>query len=153
MLVGTHAEVLEGLTGVLGSAEEEGVATGGGAEGELVEGDGLAAGSGDASAGGGGEAQGSDGQLGDGQETVVVSDGSDDDDGALVLLVQVADNAGDGDGRAVDARHEETAQDDLVEVGVGATCSGLVDFLSFVAGFLDRGKTYGSRSGTASREA
>lgn len=123
VLVGTEAEVLDGLAGVLGAAEEQGVASGGGAEGKLVEGDGLTAGGSNAGTGGGGEAESRNGDLGDGQETVVVGDGANDDDGLLLVAVlDVGGNAGEGDGRAVDARHEEAAQDNLVEVGLRAAC-------------------------------
>lgn len=115
-----HAEVLEGLTGVLGAAEEQGVGTGGLLEGELVQGDGLAAGSGDAGAGGGGEAHGGDLHLGDLEQAVVVGDGADNDNGLLLVAVlEVAGNARQGDGGAVDAGHKEAAQDNLVEGRVG----------------------------------
>lgn len=69
--------MLEGLAGVLGSTEEEGVGTGGGAGGDLVDGQGLAAGLDDACAGRRGEAERSDGELGELEEAVVVSDGAD----------------------------------------------------------------------------
>ena len=122
VLVRSHAEVLEGLTGVLGTTEDEGVGTSGSAEGELVEGDGLTAGSEDAGTGGGGEAEGSDGELGELEQAVVVGDGADNNDGALLaLLVGVGDNARQRHGRAVDLRHEQAAKNDLVERGVGTT--------------------------------
>jgi hypothetical protein len=79
--VGTHAEMLDGLTGVLGSTEEEGVGSSGEAGGDLIHGEALAAGLLDAGTGRGGEAHGRDGELGELEETVVVSDGSD-----LILL-------------------------------------------------------------------
>lgn len=63
--MGTETEVLDGLAGVLGATEEEGVGTGGGAEGDLIDGQSLTTGSDDASTGGRGEAEGSDGKLGD----------------------------------------------------------------------------------------
>lgn len=123
MLVGTESEVLDGLTGVLGSTEEEGVASGRGAEGKLIQGEDLAAGSQDARAGSGGEAEGSDAELGDGQETVVIGDGADDDDGLVVgLLGDVGDDSGEGHRGPVDAGHEEAAEDDLVEGRLGAAC-------------------------------
>lgn len=90
MLVGAHAEVLDGLTGVLGATEQEGVASGGGTESELVEGEALTTSSENAGTGGGSESQSSDGDLGDLEETVVVGDGADDDDG-LVSLVAAGD--------------------------------------------------------------
>lgn len=117
--VGTEAEVLDGLTGVLGATEDEGVATGGGAEGKLVEGDGLTTGGEDAGTGGGGEAEGSNGHLGEGEHAVVIGDGADDDDGALLLLGGVGHNAGEGDWGPVDLGHKQAAEDDLVEGRVG----------------------------------
>ena len=120
--VGTEAEVLDGLTGVLGATEDQGVAAGGGTQSKLVQGDGLTAGGDDAGTGGGGESQGSDGDLGEGQQTVVVGDGADNNDGALLtLLVDVGNNAAQGDGRTVDLGHEQAAQDDLVEGRIGTT--------------------------------
>lgn len=121
MLVGTEAEVLDGLTGVLGTAEKEGVGTGGLLESKLVESDGLAASGSDAGAGSGGKAEGRDGDLRDGQEAVVIGDSADNDDGLLLVAVlEVGRNTGERDGRAVDAAHEEAAEHDLVEGRVSA---------------------------------
>ena len=75
--MGTEAEMLERLTGVLGSTEEEGVGSGGETGSDLIDGEGLAAGLDDARAGGGGEAESRNGELGKLKETVVVGDGSD----------------------------------------------------------------------------
>jgi hypothetical protein len=122
VLVGTEAEVLDGLAGVLGATEDQGVAAGRGTQGKLVQGDGLAASGNDAGTGGGGEAQGSDVDLGEGQQAVVVGDGADNNNGALLtLLVDVGHNAGQRHGRTVDLGHEKAAEDDLVERGVGTT--------------------------------
>jgi len=120
VLVGAHAEVLDSFAGILGATEDQGVAASGGTQGQLVQGDGLTAGGDDASAGGGGESQSGDVGLGEGQEAVVISDGTDDDDGALLALLDVGDNAGQGDGRAVDLGHEQPAEHNLVEGGVGS---------------------------------
>lgn len=124
MLVGTEAEVLDGLTGLLGAAQEQGVSTRGLLQSKLVQGEGTAAGSGQAGTGSGGEAQGSDLDLGDGQQAVVVGDGADNDNGLLgaVTVAGVGSNARQRDGRAVDARHKEAAQDDLVEGSIGTAC-------------------------------
>jgi hypothetical protein len=62
VLVGTEAEVLDGLTGVLGATEENGVGTGRGPQSNLVNGEGLTTSSLDAGTGRGGEAESSDGQ-------------------------------------------------------------------------------------------
>ena len=87
MLVGTEAEVLDGLTGVLGATEDQSVATGRSTESKLVQSDGLTTGGDDASASSGGETKGSDSHLGESEEAVVVRDSSDNDDGALLALL------------------------------------------------------------------
>ena len=152
MLVGTEAEMLEGLTSVLGATEQQGVGTGGLLKSELIKGLGLAAGSNDASTGGGGEAQSSDIDLGDLEEAVVIGDGTDNNDGLLLVAVlEVGGNAGEGDGRAVDARHEEATEHDLVEGRVGTACGRKVSFVLRNNHRESPGqKTYEPRSGKAS---
>ena len=86
--VGTEAEVLVGLTGVLGATDEDDVGASGGTEGELVEGDALTAGGDDAGTGGSSEAESADGELGALDHADVVGDlGNSGHDLALVLLV------------------------------------------------------------------
>ena len=75
--VGTEAKVLDGLTRVLGAAEEDGVGTSGETGSNLVDGESLTAGLLNAGAGRGSEAQGSDRELGELEEAVVVGDGAD----------------------------------------------------------------------------
>lgn len=119
----THAEVLDSLTGVLGSTQDQSVAAGRGTQSKLIQGDGLTTGLDDASTSSGGETQSSDSDLGEGQEAVVIGDGSDNDDDALLaLLVDVADDTGQRNGGAVDLGHKETSEDDLVEAGVRSAC-------------------------------
>ena len=77
VLVGTHTEVLDSLTGVLGAAEEEGVGTGGETGGDLVDGEDLTAGLLDAGTSRGGDAEGRNGELGELKQAVVVGDGAD----------------------------------------------------------------------------
>ena len=81
VLVGAHAEVLDGLARVALAAEEDGVRTSRSTHRELVEGQRLATSLQDALLGRRGEAQGSNRQLGDLKEADIVGDGSDDDDG------------------------------------------------------------------------
>lgn len=120
MLVGAKAKVLESLAAVLGTTEDQGVAASGGTESKLVQSNGLTTSGDDASAGGGGETQSSDGHLGDGEKTVVISNGADDNDGALLAFgVDVGNNAGQGDGGPVDLGHEKSTENNLVEGGVG----------------------------------
>ena len=75
--VGTEAEVLEGLTGVLGSTEEEGVGTSGETGGNLVDGEALTTRLLNARASRGSEAESRNRELGDLKHAVVVSDGAD----------------------------------------------------------------------------
>ena len=66
------------------------------------------------------------GKLGDLQQTLVVRDGADHDDDLIIIIAgflrRVGDDAGDGDGGAVDAGHEEAAEDYFVEGRVGSAC-------------------------------
>lgn len=121
--MGTEAEVLDSLTRVLGATEQEGVGTSGLLQSQLVEGDDLAAGRGDAGTGGGGHTERGNRQLGDGQETVVIGDGADNDNRlVLAAVLDVGRNAGERDGGAVDAAHKQAAQDHLVEGSISAAC-------------------------------
>lgn len=137
MRVGTEAEVLDGLTGILGATEEEGVGTGRGAHGQLIDGQGLTAGSDNAGTGGVGVAQGGNRQLGELQETVVVGDGADQDDGlALVSLAGVLVGSGGNDlgerhGGAVDLAHHQAAEDSGVELAVGTAFAQKMSALRF----------------------
>jgi len=132
VLVGAHAEVLDSLSGVLWSSQQNNVAASWGSHGQLVESQALTAGLLDSGTGSRGESQSSDGQLGDDVHSVVVGDCADDCDGlALVGLLggwgaDFAVNAGEGHGWAVDSRHEQSLEDDLVEVGIGSSCASSV---------------------------
>lgn len=63
--VGTEAEMLDGLAGVPGTTEEEGVGAGRVAGGNLIDGEGLAAGLLDAGTRSGSEAKSGNGELGE----------------------------------------------------------------------------------------
>lgn len=126
MLVWAKAEVLDGLTGVLWSPEEESVGAGGGTEGELIEGEGLTTGSEDPGASAGGEPQSSDRELGDLQEAVVVGDSADNDNRLSLGLPSIGNKAGEGDRRPVDVGLRETLGNSLVELAGGtATQEGV----------------------------
>lgn len=128
MAVGTEAEVLNSLTGVLGATEDQGVASGGSTESKLVQGNGLTASGDNAGAGSGGESQSSDSHLGELEQAVIIGDGTDNDDGSLLaLLVDVGDNSGQGDGRAVDLGRKQTSENDLVEGRVGSASQEAVE--------------------------
>lgn len=127
MLVGTEAEVLDGLTAVLGSTKDQSVASGRSTESELIEGDGLTTGGSNSGTGSGSESKSGNGGLGESQKSVVIGDGADNDDGALLaLLVDVGNNAGQRNGGAVDLGHEESSKDNLVEGGIGTACGAFV---------------------------
>lgn len=128
MLVGTEAEVLHSLTSVLGTTEQQCVGTGGLLQGELVKSLGSAASSQDTGTGGGGESQGSDVHLGHLEQTSVIGDSANNDNGLLLVAVlDVGVDAGQRHGGAVHAGHKQTAQDDLVEGGVGTACRIEID--------------------------
>lgn len=151
MRVGTEAEVLDGLTGVLGATEEQSVGTGRGTQSKLVQGEGLTTGLLDTGAGGGGETQSSDGKLGDVQEAVVIGDGADHDHGlALLRLVDVRGDARKRNRGAVDARHEEAAENGLVEVGLRAACQR--SQISFRSRLKFEGKNSSFRLSAATQE-
>ena len=116
VLVGTHAEVLDGLARVPLAAEQDRVRAGGRAHGELVKGEDLATGLEDALLGGGGETEGGDRQLGDLKQTDVVGDGANGDNDLGVTVGRIRsllDNAGKGNGGAVGLGEEETVEDGL----------------------------------------
>jgi hypothetical protein len=120
VLVRAEAEVLDGLTVALRATENKGVAASGGSESELVERDGLTTGGNNAGTGGSSESQSSDGHLGEGEQTVVISNSADSDDGAfLALFVGVRNDTRQRDGRAVNLGHKEASKNHLVEGGIG----------------------------------
>jgi hypothetical protein len=71
-------------------------------------------------AGGSGKSQSGNRDLGEGQEAVVIGNGTNDNDGPLLVLLDVGDNARQRDGGSVNLRHEETAEDNLVEGRIGS---------------------------------
>lgn len=81
MLVGAHAKVLDGLTSVPLSAEEQSSSTGGCTSGELIKRQGLSSSIQDALLGTASEPECGDGERGRAfGETNVVCDGSNDND-------------------------------------------------------------------------
>jgi len=91
-------------------------------ESELIESDDLTTSGQDTGTGSLSDAEGADLELGDLQETNVIGDGTDDNSGLVgtCISLHLADQAGQRHWWTVDARHKETLQDDLVEVGAGA---------------------------------
>jgi hypothetical protein len=120
--VWTHAEVLDGLSGVLWSSEEKSVASGWSSQSQLIQGQNLTPGCENPSTSCGSEAKSRNTQLGNGQQTVVIGDGANDD-GCLVVrfLGSVSNNSRNGDWRSIDARHKQSAKNDLVKGRIGST--------------------------------
>jgi hypothetical protein len=122
VLVGAKAEVLDSLAGVLGATEDQGVGASRGTESQLIKGNSLSTSSSDAGAGGSSESQSGDRDLGESQEAVVIGNGTNDYDSPLLVLLNVGDNARQRDGWSVDLRHEQTAENNLVEGRIGSAC-------------------------------
>lgn len=96
VLMGPKAKVLDSLSGVLGSSEEEGVASSGSSQSQLIQSQSLSSCIEDASTSGGSESEGGNAELRNSQETVVIGDCANYDNGLVVgLLGGVRDNSGD----------------------------------------------------------
>ena len=124
VLVRAHAKVLDGFARVLGASDQDRVRSGGRTLCELVESQDLTTGGKDASACGLGETESRDGELGNFQQSVVISDGTNNNDGlgaARCLLCDTTRVAGQVDdsrkrhGRSVDLGHKQASQNRLVE--------------------------------------
>ena len=92
--------MLLGLTSSVGS-QEEGVGAGGGLHHELVKSQALATSLCDSGAGGLGEAEGSNVDLGHIEESLVVGDGGNADNGTVSLSSEMLDELGEGERGAV----------------------------------------------------
>jgi hypothetical protein len=119
VLMGTHTEVLNRLTRVLGTTDEDSVGTSRSTEGQLIQSKDFTTSLQDTSLGSLGKVKSSNRELGEVQKTRIIGNGTNNNN-SLTFLV-VLDNTRDGDGRTVDTRHKETLQDNLVEVGVSTT--------------------------------
>lgn len=107
------------LASVALALDQDGVVAGRSEQGQLVEGDDLAASLCDTLASLLGDTEGTDAQFRDLEQTQIIGDGSHDDGnvafGGLTVLQQ-ADDALQRDHRAIDFAHKQTLQDDLVEL-------------------------------------
>lgn len=126
VLVRAKTEVLDRLPSVFRSPNEKGVTSSRRPQRKLIKGQSLASGCLDPGTSGSCEPQSSDGELGNRKKAVVISDGTDNDDGFVVIVGRVwvgtvLDDAGDRDWGPVDLRHKETAENSLVEGTVGTT--------------------------------
>lgn len=146
VLVRAEAEVLDGLAGVLLAADEHGVGASGRTGGELVEGEALTASSLNAGTSGVGEAEGSNRELGQLKNTVVVGDGADNNNGLgglgsrggnTTLRLGQVDDARDRHRGLVDLGHIQAAEDGLVEAAVRAAGKEAVE-LCVAVGEVDR---------------
>jgi len=115
VLVWSEAEVLDSFSGILWASEENGVAASWRSESQLIQCQNLTSGSKNAGTGGSGEAESSYANLGNGEETVVIGDSANDDNGSLLLLGGLGSNSRDRDGGSVDAGHKKSAENDFVE--------------------------------------
>lgn len=76
--------MLEGLTGILWSSQEKSVASSWGSECQLIQSQRFSSSGKDARTSSSGEAESSNAELGDSQETVVISDSANDDEGLAI---------------------------------------------------------------------
>lgn len=120
----TEAEVSNGLSGVSWTSDKDGVLTLRSSQSQLVQGDSLTTSLQDSSLGTSGESQSSDSGLWSLQQSEVISNGTDNNDGLLssTLLLQNLVDSGEGHWRSVDLGKEQRSQDDLVERRVSTTC-------------------------------
>lgn len=127
--MGAKAEVLDGLTGVLGATDEDSVATGRGTGSKLVQGEALTTGSLNASTSSVGESQSSNRKLGKLKNSVVISDGSNNDNslgslggrgGNTTLRLGQVDDARNRNRGLVDLGHVKSAENGLVESAVSS---------------------------------
>lgn len=119
--MGAEAEVLNSLAGVLRATKEKRVGSSRRTESQLVQSHGLTSSLLDSGSGSSGEAQSSNGQLRDVKKAVVIRDAADDDDSlALVGFGHVRRKTRERNRRAVDSRHKESTQHNLVEVRIRA---------------------------------
>lgn len=112
--VAGNAEVFLSFTSG-GSSQQEGVGTSGSLHNEFINGLALATSFGDAGTGTLGEAEGSNVDLGAVQNTFVIGDGANNNDGSVSFGAKVLDDLGDGDRGSVGAGGDESAEDGLGE--------------------------------------
>lgn len=124
-------EVLVDLAALTGTLEQNSLATGGALESELIEGHNLTSSLLDASTSGLSDVESSEGDLGDREDTLVISDGSDDNEDSLGgLTLGVRNDLLDGDGGTVVAGHNQATEDDLVEMSLSTASQELVQLRS-----------------------
>lgn len=117
------AEVLEGSAGGTSTLEQQGVLAGGRTQGQLIESQNLTASLQDALASRLGNMEGAQRQFGNGQQAVIIGNGANNNHGRLWLIggLEEASDALQRHWGPVDTAHEQTLQDDTVELLVGTT--------------------------------
>lgn len=122
-------KMLDRLAGVLRSPQQKRIATRRPPQRQLIKRQTLASCLLDTSTRGRREAESGDCEFGNCEQAGVVGDGTHDNEGALGWLHFLAGaaagehgKAGEGERGAVDAGHEEAAEDYFVEVGVRTAC-------------------------------
>ena len=125
---GVFTEVLESLPSS-GSSEEDSILAEGSYFRELVEGQNFTSCLDDSSAGLFGHSEGANSELGNGHESLVVEDISDDNQDFVLLLLIVGELGELGDGNWVPGGPTlvESLVDDLVELGLGSSAQELIE--------------------------
>lgn len=121
--MGTETKVSDGFSGSSGTSNNQGVLTLGGSEGQLVQSDSFTTSLDNSSLGTSSESEGSNGSLGDGQQSVVVSDSTNNDDGLVggTFLRKSLGDLGDRHGGSVDLGQEQRSENNLVEGSVSSS--------------------------------
>ena len=119
VLVRTETKVFGRFTSVLGTTDENSVGTSRSTESQLIQGQAFTTSLQDTSLGSLGEVKSSNRDLGNFEETAVISNSTNNNNSVVAL--GATNNARETDRGTVDTRHKETLQDDLVELGISAT--------------------------------
>lgn len=119
----TETEVLDGFSRVSWTSDNDGVLTLWSSHGQLVQGDGFTSILDDSGTGRGGESQSGDGGLGEVQQSDVVGNGTNNNQGLVgsSLLAQHTADSVKRHWRSVDLGKEQRLQDDLVEWSISTT--------------------------------
>lgn len=116
----TETKVTDSLSGVSGASENSGVLTGRSSQCELVQGDGLTTSLENSSLSTGSESQSSNSDLGGVQQSNVIGNGTNNDDGlTLSTLLDGSVDLGNRHWGLVDLGEEQRLENGLVELGVG----------------------------------
>lgn len=138
VFVRAETEVLDSLTCGLLTTDQDRVATGRSTGSELVQGEALTASSLDTGTGSVGETKSSNGKLGKLENSVVIGDGSNNNNGLrslgsrsgnTTLRLGQVDDTGDRDRGLVDLGHVKASEDGLVESRVGSAGEEAVELL------------------------